>query len=412
MKAELISVGTEILLGEITDTNATYLSKSFADLGIEVMHRQTVGDNIERIDDALKLATGRSNLVVLIGGLGPTEDDVTKPALAQFLNKDLVQDKDALNKINKRFEMMGRSVTPNNLRQAWILDNAERLTNYNGLAVGMFESGNVNYVVLPGPPSEFRMMVDRSLIPVLKKHFNLQNNLVSKTLHFVGISESLLAEKLDDIIRYQTNPTLALYFKDTDVTVRITAEDDNRINAEKMVKDMENTVLKRVGQFYYSDEEIIDLHTFVAQQLIKRNISITAAESLTGGLFESTICSVSGVSAIFNGGFVTYSNQSKHDLVDVSSDLIQNNGVVSKEVAEAMASGARRKMNTKLSLSFTGVAGPGELEGHKAGNFWIGLALDSGEIYSEEFNVDGDREKVRQAAVNKAFEMILKFVLK
>lgn len=413
MKAELISVGTEILLGEIADTNAVKLGQFLAQKGIDVVNRQTVGDNKERIEEALEIATRRSDLIITIGGLGPTEDDLTKDAVADFVGDQLKFDQNTLDKITDYFEKSNIEITSNNKKQAEVFANGGTLANEIGLAAGSFiENNNHTYVVLPGPPSEFTPMVNGSFNQFLVNRFNLNQQIKSKTLHFVGIGESLLADKLDDLINRQTNPTIALYFKDTDVTVRLTAKGTEEPEIDQLLNQTESDINKLVGEFYYSDKDEIDFPSFVTQELIKRELSITSAESLTGGLFQSTIVGVAGASTIFPGGYVTYSDASKHSLLGVSEATISDNTVVSGPVAKEMAIGAKNLMGTSIGVSFTGVAGPDGLEGHPAGEVWIGLALPNGDTVQNKYVFNGNRQKIRQRSVNKAFELIWRLILK
>lgn len=407
MNAEIISVGTELLLGEITDTNSAYLGQLFAKLGINVFHKTTVGDNEFTMLRALKSSSEQSDLVVMIGGLGPTEDDITKQTLSKFLNVSLHLDQNAYKKIENYFKKQHRPLTDNNKRQALVLAGSEVIENPNGLAVGLFfHTNGTDYMVLPGPPSEFNAMVDKNIVPLLGHHYGLERTIKSKTLHFVGIGEADLATRINDIVQNQDNPTVALYFKPTDVTIRLTAKASNSKEAEKQLELLKLKIMERVGDYFYAEGDHVSFNDFVVQELIKKKISITAAESLTAGKFQSTLVDTPGASQIFNGGFVTYSNDVKRLLLGVEKETLNNYGVVSSEVAKAMASGAKNKLKTDIAISFTGVAGPDSLEGHEAGTVWIGLALRNGKVIAQKFNFQGSREKVRHLAVQNAFRMI------
>lgn len=413
MNAEIISVGTEILLGEIVDTNAVYLSQLFAKLGIDVFNKITVGDNEKNIMDALEVASKRSDLVVTIGGLGPTEDDITKQSLAKFVGKNLKHDPEALQQIADYFKKKNRPLTKNNERQALLLDGAKPIHNPNGLALGIFyHTEQTDYIVLPGPPSEFEPMVDEKVLPLLSQQYGLEKTIQSKTLHFVGIGEADLAARVDEIVRNQSNPTIALYFKPTDVTIRLTAKANSKLAAEEILNHTKNQLLDRVGEFFYAEGDKVSFTDFVVNQLIKRNISLTAAESLTGGAFESTVVETSGAATIFPGGFVTYADEVKSKLIGVQPATIEENTVVSRQVAEEMARGAQKTLDTDIAVSFTGVAGPGALEHHQPGNVWIGLAKRDGSIVTKEFNFVGNREKIRHLAVMNGFRMIWENVIK
>jgi nicotinamide-nucleotide amidase len=407
MNAEIISVGTEILLGEIVDTNAVYLSQLFAKLGIDVYHQVTVGDNEGAIINALEEGSKRSNLIVTIGGLGPTEDDITKQSLAKFVDRKLKHDPDALKQISDYFAQQNRPLTKNNERQALLLEGSKPIQNPNGLALGVFyHTEKTDYIVLPGPPSEFEPMVDEKMLPLLSQQYGLEKTIQSKTLHFVGIGEADLASRVEEIVRNQSNPTIALYFKPTDVTIRLTAKASSKEEAEEILNETKIQILDQVGEFFYAEGDNVSFTEYVVKQLIKQKITVTAAESLTGGAFESTIVETPGASAIFPGGFVTYADEVKSKLLGVQATTITENSVVSQQVAEEMALGAQKALDADIALSFTGAAGPDALEGHKAGNVWIGLARRDGTVIAKEFNFAGNRKKVRHLAVMNGFRMI------
>lgn len=413
MKAEIISVGTEILLGEITDTNAVYLSQQLAQLGIDVYHQATVGDNSTTMKETLEIASKRSDLVITIGGLGPTEDDITKPTLAAFLGEELVVDDRALEKVHEHFTKQGRPITPNNERQALLLKGSRPVKNPNGLAIGLFATTpTTDYLVLPGPPSEFKPMVNQEVLPLLKERYSLDKTIQSKTLHFVGVGEADLATRVDDVIRRQSNPTIALYFKPTDVTIRLTAKADSKDEAEQMLEKTKAEILARAGDYYYAEGEQVAFPDFVVQELIKRKLTLTAAESLTGGAFQNQLVKTAGTSAVFSGGFVTYSDEVKTSLLGVRPETIAQYTVVSCPVAEEMARGAQKQLGTDLAISFTGVAGPEGLEGHAPGDVWIGLALPDGSTVAKGFHFSGNREKIRHLAVMNGFRMIWEQVVK
>ncbi|MEE6673793.1 competence/damage-inducible protein A [Pediococcus acidilactici] len=413
MKAEIISVGTEILLGEITDTNSVYLSQQLAQLGIDVYHQETVGDNSSTMKETLSIASKRSDLVITIGGLGPTEDDITKQTLAEFLGDDLVVDSDALAKVHEHFTKQGRPITPNNERQALLLKGSRPVQNPNGLAIGLFAStANTDYLVLPGPPSEFKPMVNQEVLPLLKERYTLNKTIQSKTLHFVGVGEADLATRVADVINQQTNPTIALYFKPTDVTIRLTAKADSKDEAEQMLEKTKTEILARAGDYYYAEGDQVAFPDFVVQALINRKLTLTAAESLTGGAFQSQLVETAGTSTVFSGGFVTYSDEVKTKLLGVRPETIAQDSVVSRSAAEEMARGAQKQMGTDLAISFTGVAGPEELEGHAPGDVWIGLALPDGSTVAKGFHFSGNRKKIRYLAVMNGFRLIWEQVVK
>ncbi|GKT03497.1 competence/damage-inducible protein A [Furfurilactobacillus entadae] len=410
MKAEIIAVGTEILLGQIDNTNASYVARGLAELGINVYDQQVVGDNPERLAAALTLAEERSDLVVVMGGLGPTKDDLTKQLVARQLGRKLVVDEAALEKIAAHYQRTGRTLGNNDRLQALYIDGATVLPNHNGMAVGDFvhQPNWADYLVLPGPPRELMEMFDRETKPLLVKTYQSRQHLTSRVLRFFGIGEASLARELDDLIETQTNPTLATYAKDAEVTLRLTASGQSEAKVGQLLDQLEQTIQSRVGQYFYGYGDDNSLAKVVVDTLIKANLSITAAESLTAGLFQSTIGTIPGVSAIFPGGFVTYAASAKANLLGVSQHTIDAHGVVSEATAKEMAARARATLNTDIGISFTGAAGPEPLEHKPAGTVWIGLAYRNQPVIAQEFHFGDDRQLNRWRAVLSGLNMILR----
>ncbi|MGV0167702.1 competence/damage-inducible protein A [Furfurilactobacillus sp. WILCCON 0119] len=410
MKAEIIAVGTEILLGQIDNTNASYVARGLAELGINVYDQQVVGDNPERLAAALTLAEERSDLVVVMGGLGPTKDDLTKQLVARQLGRKLVVDEAALEKIAAHYQRTGRTLGNNDRLQALYIDGATVLPNHNGMAVGDFvhQPNWADYLVLPGPPRELMEMFDREAKPLLVKTYQSRQHLTSRVLRFFGIGEASLARELDDLIETQTNPTLATYAKDAEVTLRLTASGQSEAEVGQLLDQLEQTIQSRVGQYFYGYGDDNSLAKVVVDTLIKANLSITAAESLTAGLFQSTIGTIPGVSAIFPGGFVTYAASAKANLLGVSQRTIDAHGVVSEATAKEMAARARATLNTDIGISFTGAAGPEPLEHKPAGTVWIGLAYRDQPVIAQEFHFGDDRQLNRWRAVLSGLNMILR----
>lgn len=416
MKAEIIAVGTEILTGQIVNTNAQFLSEKLAEIGVDVYFQTAVGDNEARLMSLLEIASLRSSLVILTGGLGPTEDDLTKQTLAKFLGKALVFDPQAQEKLDHFFARRpDYARTPNNERQAQIVEGATPLSNDTGLAVGgLLEADGVTYVVLPGPPSELKPMVLNQLLPKLMTG----SKLYSRVLRFFGIGESQLVTILADLIDNQTDPTLAPYAKTGEVTLRLSTKVVSQEQADQALDILEDQILNRqtfegisLRDICYGYGEETSLASVVVEELKKRKKSITAAESLTAGLFQATLADFSGVSAIFNGGFVTYSLEEKSKMLDISEQELKKHGVVSEFTAKKMAEQARIKTQSDYGVSLTGVAGPDSLEGHPAGTVFIGLAHAKGtEVI--KVNIAGrSRADVRQIAVMHAFNLVRKALL-
>lgn len=409
MKAELITVGTEILMGQIVNTNAAFLSRELNQLGFDLYFETVVGDNKKRLLDTLKTAKSRSDLIVLTGGLGPTLDDLTKQTVAEFLEVSLVEDEEAFMKIKEHIQKSHLTYTENNRLQALYLKGGESLPNATGLAVGSFiEKDGTSYVLLPGPPSELKPMFKNEVVPRLQKIFPYASHLYSETLRFYNIGESQLVTKLADLIENQTNPTLAPYAKENEVTLRITAQDTNPIEGQKKVEAKKQEVLNLVGEYYYASGEENSLIHALVMKLEKEQKTISAAESFTAGLFQSSLGDIPGVSKVFSGGMVTYSNGEKVRALGVKEETLQKFGVVSAEVAGEMAEKVREKLGTDIALSFTGAAGPDSLEGHQAGEVYIGIAKKGQETKAYFYQFQGDRNQVRRHSVKEACWLLLK----
>ncbi|MFA1345133.1 competence/damage-inducible protein A [Streptococcus dysgalactiae] len=418
MKAELITVGTEILTGQIVNTNAQFLSEKMAELGIDVYFQTAVGDNEERLLSVIATASQRSDLVILCGGLGPTEDDLTKQTLAKYLNRDLVFEEQASQKLDAFYASRKESSrTANNAKQAQIIAGSSPLQNRTGLAVGgLITVNEVTYVVLPGPPSELKPMVNEELLPFLSTQ---SRKLYSRVLRFFGIGESQLVTVLSDLIENQTDPTIAPYAKTGEVTLRLSTKAENQTLADTKLDPLEAQLLSRktpdnqsLSDFLYGYREDNSLAREVFELLVKYDKTITAAESLTAGLFQSTLASFSGASQVFNGGFVTYSMEEKARMLGIPLEDLISHGVVSAYTAEKMAEQARLLTGADIGVSLTGVAGPDMLEEQPAGTAFIGLATQN-KVESIKVLISGrSRSDVRHIATLHAFNMVRKTLLK
>ena len=408
MHAEVISVGTEILLGQIMDTNSTFISQRLAELGIDVYFKTVVGDNEKRLLQALEIASGRSDMVILSGGLGPTKDDLTKQTVAKFLNCGLLTDKNALEYIEEYYRQNNRKMTDNNLLQAKYLEGSVSLPNESGMAVGSYyqNQNGPDFILLPGPPSEMRPMFDKEAMPRLKKNYAKEHLLFSRVLRFYGIGESQLVTELDDLINGQTNPTIAPYAKVGEVTLRLTAQADSKESAKEILDETEQVISKRVGQYLYGYGDDNSLPKVVVEKLKQRGLTVSASESLTGGSFQKAVTDIAGSSQIFPGGFVTYSASAKENLLNIPKKIIIENGVVSEATAKWMAERTRIKMDTDFGVSFTGVAGPDTLEGNPAGTVWIGISQRGRQTAAFEYHFYGDRDAVRVRSVLAGFDLI------
>ena len=417
MKAEIIAVGTEILTGQITNTNAQFLSEEFAKLGIDVFFQTAVGDNEERLFSIIDLASKRSDLVVLCGGLGPTEDDLTKQTLAKYLGRNLVFDEQASKRLNEFFATRPQFTrTANNERQAQLIEGSTPLQNSTGLAVGgVIEVDGVTYVVLPGPPSELKPMVWDYLVPLLSSD---HKQLYSRVLRFFGIGESQLVTVLSDLIDNQTDPTIAPYAKTGEVTLRLSTKADDIESAKKKLDQLEQKILSKktlnsipLENLLYGYGDDNSMARVVFDLLKKKHKTITAAESLTAGLFQSSIADFSGSSSVFNGGFVTYSIEEKSKMLQIPLEELQEHGVVSHFTAEKMAEQSRKLTDADFGIGLTGVAGPDSLEGHPAGTVFIGIATRE-KVHSIRVLIGGrSRSDVRHIACLYAFNLVRQALL-
>lgn len=417
MKAEIIAVGTEILTGQITNTNAQFLSEEFAKLGIDVFFQTAVGDNEERLLSIIDLASKRSDLVVLCGGLGPTEDDLTKQTLAKYLGRNLVFDEQASKRLNEFFATRPQFTrTANNERQAQLIEGSTPLQNSTGLAVGgVIEVDGVTYVVLPGPPSELKPMVWDYLVPLLSSD---HKQLYSRVLRFFGIGESQLVTVLSDLIDNQTDPTIAPYAKIGEVTLRLSTKADDIESAKEKLDQLEQKILSKktlnsipLENLLYGYGDDNSMARVVFDLLKKKHKTITAAESLTAGLFQSSIADFSGSSSVFNGGFVTYSIEEKSKMLQIPLEKLQEQGVVSHFTAEKMAEQSRKLTDADFGIGLTGVAGPDSLEGHPAGTVFIGIATRE-KVHSIRVLIGGRRRSdVRHIACLYAFNLVRQALL-
>ena len=417
MKAEIIAVGTEILTGQITNTNAQFLSEEFAKLGTDVFFQTAVGDNEERLLSIIDLASKRSDLVVLCGGLGPTEDDLTKQTLAKYLGRNLVFDEQASKRLNEFFATRPQFTrTANNERQAQLIEGSTPLQNSTGLAVGgVIEVDGVTYVVLPGPPSELKPMVWDYLVPLLSSD---HKQLYSRVLRFFGIGESQLVTVLSDLIDNQTDPTIAPYAKTGEVTLRLSTKADDIESAKEKLDQLEQKILSKktlnsipLENLLYGYGDDNSMARVVFDLLKKKHKTITAAESLTAGLFQSSIADFSGSSSVFNGGFVTYSIEEKSKMLQIPLEKLQEHGVVSHFTAEKMAEQSRKLTDADFGIGLTGVAGPDSLEGHPAGTVFIGIATRE-KVHSIRVLIGGrSRSDVRHIACLYAFNLVRQALL-
>lgn len=404
MVVELISVGTEILLGDIVNTNAAYLSKQCAALGLNMYAQSVVGDNDERLKELFEEAFKRSDVVILTGGLGPTEDDLTKETVCRAMGVELVRDEKAENNMINILTRLGYTPSENNFKQAMVPKNGIILYNNNGTAPGMIiEKDGHAAVLLPGPPGEMIPMFEEYLIPYFSYHN--PEVLYSMTIKECGIGESLLETRLLDLIDSQTNPTIATYAKTGCSEVRITAKAPTMDDAVMLVKPVADEVLKRLEGYVYSTDEKDNLEDVLVRLLKDKNLKIATAESCTGGLIGTKIVNVSGASNVYAYGYITYSDDAKCETLGVSRESIEKYTAVSDVVAMEMANGARVISGADIAVSVTGYAGPYDLKDEPKGLVYIGCSTAK-ETKAYEFRFSGNRQKIRENAAVRALDTV------
>lgn len=404
MTAEIVSVGTELLLGDTVDTNAAALGRAFAASGLAHYYRQTVGDNPTRFREALDLAFARSDLVVTIGGLGPTSDDITREVVAEALGLTLMEDPAILERIKATFRSRGRAWVETNAKQAMRPPEATVLDNPHGTAPGLFiPAGDKAAILMPGPPSEFLPMLEHEVAPILAR-LGDGNVIASRVLRLVGIGESQVEAELRDLMD-GANPSLAPYAKTWEVHLRITARAASRDEALALTAPLEEKVRARLGEHIYGvDDE--ELEEVVVDLLTRRNETLAVAESCTGGGLGERLTRVAGSSEAFLGGVISYANSAKISLLGVEPDDLAEHGAVSEPVARAMAQGARERLHATYGIGITGVAGPGGGTSEKpVGLVWIGLAGPGG-THAVEHRFGGQRQTVRLRSQTAALTML------
>jgi nicotinamide-nucleotide amidase len=407
MTAEILAVGTELLLGDIANTNAQFLSRELAALGIGVYRHTTVGDNPGRITDAYREAFERADLVIATGGLGPTSDDITKDVAAEFLGVPLVLNEESWAAIRERFARMNMPLTDNNKRQAYLPEGCVPLRNDNGSAPGVYyERDGKVLILLPGPPNEMEPMFTTQAVPFLR--LMTGGVFVSRTLKLAGIGESRAAEIIQDIIDKQTNPTVAPYAKTAEVWLRITASAADEAQARALIAPTADAIYERLGEFIFGEDDD-SLTSVVAKRLEERGLTIALAESCTGGMVTESLIAVPGISRVLLEGLVTYGNEAKINRLNVPAQLIAAHGAVSREAAAAMAEGAARTSGANVGLSTTGIAGPdGGTDEKPVGLVYLGLHIDGRGTVTEKLTLTGNREAIRRRATKAALNLLRK----
>lgn len=407
MKTAILSIGTELLFGQITNTNTVYLSQKLNMLGYDVMYHYTVGDNPERVRDMIRLAFQDCDLVITTGGLGPTQDDLTKEMVCQVMGDELVMMDEVMSELESYFEKLGRPMTENNKKQAYVPSRAEVFINHEGSAPGFALEKDGKYVIcMPGPPREMTSMFEDSVMPYLQSMS--EDVIYYRMLRAFGIGESVLETKLLDLIDDQTDPTLATYAKEGECSLRIASKRKTEAEAREAVDEMVEKVKERVGEFIYScdDEELVQV---VCRKLMEKGLTLSSAESCTGGKFAAAVTDIPGISAVFQRGLVTYSNQAKMDELGVKAETLEKYGAVSEETAMEMVEGLRRVSGSDVCVSVTGIAGPGGGSDAKpVGLVYIGFVYGDKKLCRKLQTGDDSRQWNRQYSLLSMLDIINK----
>ena len=407
--AEIITIGTELLLGQLVDTNTTYIAKALADAGVDVHHETSVGDNAARIGAAVRDALARADVVICAGGLGPTVDDLTREGVAQATGRPLQLHQPSLVHIRHLFERLGRPMTENNVRQALMPTGATVLENPQGTAPGfIIEEDGRAVITVPGVPREMKAMIADQVIPWIVERYDVDAVIVTRVLNTVGMGESDLDQRIGDLFHAGVNPSIAVLAHYGQVDVKLTAKAQTREQAIAMLDQLEPQIRQRLPDVIYA----VDggpIEQVVGDLLRTRHWSVATAESCTGGLIASMLTSVPGASDYYVGGVVSYANEAKVDFLDVAPELIEQHGAVSEEVATAMAIGVQAHLRASCAIGVTGVAGPGGGSPDKpVGLVYVALAKPDGSADMRKLLLPGDREIVQRRAAIAALTMLWK----
>ena len=412
MVVEIITTGSELLLGQIINTNSAYMAAELNKIGFDVVYQTTVGDNRKRMKEAIEHALTRADIILTSGGLGPTQGDITKEVCAEVFSRQLERNEACVQRLKQHFLHLQREMTENNLRQAMIPEGAHIFLNYAGTAPGIvLEQDGKVIVNLPGPPFEMKDMFDRSLKPFLKEKYGFHSVILSRILDTFGIGESSLETRIRDLILQQKNPTLALLVRPTGVILRITAKAAKREAAEQLIDAMEKEIRSRVGAYIYAiDDE--GMEQVVGRMLQEKQLTIACAESCTGGLLTSRLTDVPGSSAYVMGSVVSYTNEVKAGLVGVEPAVLAAKGAVSEEVAVQMAEGIRRTISTDIGVGITGIAGPdGGIDEKPVGLVYIAVAGPQGTLVQKNI-FSGTRTQIKFRSTQTALDMVRQVVNK
>ncbi len=408
MRAEILSVGTELLLGQIANTNAQWISQRLAEIGVDVLHHEVVGDNLDRIADSFRLAMSRSDVVIATGGLGPTQDDITRDALAKVLGVPLVRHAEIEEQLRAKFVAYGGRMPDSNLRQADVPEGARYIVPDRGTAPGLVaDIAGKRVFCVPGVPAEMREMMEGTVLPELAALAG-PAVLVSRILRCTGIGESRVAELLADVFEGTENPTMAFLATSGETKIRLTAKAATRDRAEALLGPLETEVLERLGDVVFSTRDE-SLEEAVGRLLRAAGKTLACAESLTGGNVGARITSVAGSSDYFRGSAVAYAADAKRDVLGASEETLRGPGVVSRECALEMAAGARRLFRADIGLALTGAAGPEPHGGSAPGTVWIALDGDD-RRHTRKLSIPGERDRVRRWAEQAALDLLRRYL--
>lgn len=404
MSAEIIAVGTEILLGDIVNTNAQYISKELAKLGIDVYFQSVVGDNPHRLEDTVYKAFERADIVITTGGLGPTRDDITKEICGKYFGKPFVKDEKAYEMLEAFFTKIGKEMTENNIKQVMVPEGCKVMYNHNGTAPGIIMEGKgKTLIMLPGPPRELKPMFEEYAIPFLKSKSDYI--FVSRVFRVARVGESKTEYMLRDLIDKQTNPTIATYVKNVEAIVRVTAKAKSEEEANRLIEPVAEEIYKRFGKNVYGEGDN-NIQAVVCEKLLKEGITVACAESCTGGMVAAAFTDFAGISEVFIEGAVTYCNDAKMRRLGVKKETLDKYGAVSEQTACEMAEGIAKTSGAKIGVSTTGIAGPGGGTPEKpVGLVYVGFCRN-GKAKAIKLNYPGLRETVRTRTVDAVFNVI------
>lgn len=402
MKASILTIGKEILIGSILNTNSKYISKKLTDMGIDVIRQVSVDDGLDEIVEELNYISKLSDLIVVCGGLGPTEDDLTRDAVAKFLNRRVYLDEDEKRKLEERFNRFGRTMTPNNLKQVMLIEGSEKIDNKWGVALGEFiEFNDKKIILLPGPPNEMEPMLDYYFA---NKSFT-KDNIIIKSIDIIGLGESIIEDRIRKMNFQEKDISINTFAHGTHTEVKIIGKNSDKDKLISSIEDTVNSLYKEFKTHIYSENNE-DVAKQIVDILRKNNLKISFAESITGGMLASAITDISGASNVIESSYVTYSNDSKNKNLKVSNDTLKEFGAISENTACEMAKGVKEKSLADIGVSTTGEAGPNSSE-TEVGNVFTCIYFGEDNYYTKHYFFSGDRNKIRRSTVNRVLSHIL-----